>query len=51
MLQSHQSPGGTLMLASAVRGLHFGHPGSFVTDVRMPRLDLWEHSPWISSAG
>ena len=36
MVRNDPSPGGTLMLAPAVRDLHLWHPGSFVTDVRTP---------------
>jgi len=48
MVGNANPPADTRMLASAVRDLHFGDPGSFVTDVRAPILDLWEHNPWIS---
>src|SRR3954454_13694402 len=36
------------MLTAAVRDLHRAHPGTFVTDVRTPFLDLWRHNPHIT---
>ena len=36
------------MLTAAVRDLHRSVPGRFLTDVRTPFPDLWEHNPGIT---
>jgi len=36
------------MLTAAVRDLHRACPGEFLTDVRTPCPDLWEHNPYLT---
>ncbi len=48
ILRNFQSPGDILMLTAAVRDLHVCYPGRFLTDVRTPFPDLWEHNPHIT---
>ncbi|HWX20675.1 MAG TPA: glycosyltransferase family 9 protein [Candidatus Binatia bacterium] len=42
------SPGDIVMLTAAVRDLHRCYPHRFLTDVRTPCPDLWEHNPFIT---
>ena len=37
------------MLTGAVRDLHKGHPGRFLTDVRTPCPQLWENNPHVTA--
>ena len=48
VLTQGQSPGDILMLTAAVRDLHRGHPGRFVTDVRTPCPQLWDYNPYLT---
>ena len=48
ILQNFQSPGDLVMLTAAVRDLHMLYPGHFVTDVRTPCPELWEHNPYVT---
>ena len=48
LLRSFLSPGDIVMLTAAVRDLHLGHPGKFITDVRTSCAELWENNPWIT---
>ncbi len=48
ILENHLAPGDILMLTAAVRDLHLGHPGRFVTDVRTPCQDFWRHNPYLT---
>lgn len=48
ILHNWLSPGDTLMLTAAVRDLHLSYPGEFITDVRTPSPQLWEHNPYIT---
>lgn len=48
ILANDQCPGDVVMLSGAVRDLHRHHPGEFLTDVRTPYPDLWEHHPHIT---
>ena len=48
ILRNHQSPGDIVMLTAAVRDLHRGYPGKFVTDVRTSCPALWENNPNIT---
>lgn len=48
ILRNFQSPGDIVMLTAAVRDLHVCYPGRFLTDVRTPFPDLWEHNPHIT---
>ena len=48
ILRNFQSAGDIVMLTAAVRDLHRSYPGEFVTDVRTPFPELWEHNPQIS---
>jgi len=47
IIKNFQSPGDLIMLTAAIRDLHIAHPGKFITDVRTPVNDLWEHNPYI----
>lgn len=49
LLRNNQSPGDVVMLTAALRDLHRGYPGQFVTDVRTTCMPLWEHNPHITS--
>jgi len=48
ILRNGYSPGDVVMLTAAVRDLHRGYPGQFLTDVRTVCPDLWEHNPHIT---
>jgi len=48
ILQNFQSPGDIVMLTAAVRDLHLGYPGEFLTDVRTSCPALWENNPFIT---
>jgi ADP-heptose:LPS heptosyltransferase len=48
ILSNHQSPGDIVMLTAAVRDLHAAYPGEFVTDVRTPFPQLWQHNPYVT---
>ncbi len=48
ILRNFQSPGDVLMLTAAVRDLHVCYPERFVTDVRTPCPDLWQHNPYVT---
>lgn len=36
------------MLTAAIRDIHLAYPGKFLTDVRTPFPELWEHNPYIT---
>ena len=48
ILANSQSPGDIVMLTAAVRDLHRCYPQQFLTDVRTPCPELWEHNPDIT---
>ena len=48
ILRNFQSPGDIVMLTAAVRDLHLTYPDQFVTDVRTPCPELWEHNPYLT---
>jgi ADP-heptose:LPS heptosyltransferase len=48
ILSNRQSPGDIVMLTAAVRDLHRCYPGRFITDIRTPSPDLWQHNPYIT---
>lgn len=48
ILTNFQSPGDIVVLTAAVRDLHLGHPGRFLTDVRTSCPDLWAHNPYLT---
>ncbi len=48
ILRNSLSPGDIVMLTAAVRDLHRTYPGEFLTDVRTPCPELWEHNPYIT---
>lgn len=48
ILKCFMSPGDIVMLTAAVRDLHLGNPGQFITDVRTTAQELWDHNPYIS---
>jgi len=48
IIRNLQSPGDTVMLTAAVRDLHLGYPGEYITDVRTACPQLWDHNPYIT---
>src|SRR6266536_6391887 len=48
ILTCNLSPGDIVMMTAAVRDLHLAHPGTFVTDVRTPAMQLWENNPFLT---
>jgi ADP-heptose:LPS heptosyltransferase len=42
------SPGDILTLTAAIRSLHVQYPGRYLTDVRTPVPEIWEHNPDIT---
>jgi ADP-heptose:LPS heptosyltransferase len=49
ILKNSLSPGDIVMLTAAVRDLHRGYPGQFLTDVRTTCAALWDHNPYLTS--
>jgi ADP-heptose:LPS heptosyltransferase len=49
ILRSSLSVGDIVCLTAAVRELHAQYPGEFLTDVRTPFPELWEHNPHLTS--
>jgi hypothetical protein len=47
ILRCWYSLGDITLLTAAVRDLHLGHRGQFLTDVRTPFDDLWLHNPHL----
>ena len=45
ILTNKQSPGDVVVMTGVVRELHRQYPGRFVTAVRTPASELWEHNP------
>ena len=48
ILRCWYSLGDITLLTAAVRELHLGHRGQFLTDVRTPFDDLWLHNPHLT---
>src|SRR5258708_5263049 len=48
ILKNFLSPGDLVMLTAAVRDIHLCYPGRFLTGVRTPSPELWEHNPYLS---
>ena len=48
ILRCWYSLGDITLLTAAVRDLHLGHRGQFLTDVRTPFDDLWLHNPHLT---
>jgi Mannosyltransferase putative/Glycosyltransferase family 9 (heptosyltransferase) len=48
VLKNGYSPGDVVMMTAAVRDLHLGYPGRFLTDVRTACPELWEHNPYLT---
>ena len=48
ILRCSYSLGDIVLLTAAVRDLHRGQPGAFLTDVRTPFPELWEHNPYLT---
>jgi ADP-heptose:LPS heptosyltransferase len=48
VLKCDFSLGDIVMMTSALRDLHIGHPGQFVTDVRTSCPELWQNNPYIT---
>ncbi len=45
---NHFSFGDVVMVTAAVRDLHQCYPNEFLTDVRTPFPELWEHNPYLT---
>jgi ADP-heptose:LPS heptosyltransferase len=41
-------PGDIMTMTVAVHSLHETYPGQYLTDVRTPCPDIWQHNPWIT---
>lgn len=48
ILHANLSLGDIVCFTAAVRELHTGYPGRFITDIRTPFPALWEHNPHIT---
>ena len=48
ILETHLSPGDTVMLTAAVRDLHHAHPFKYITDVNTTAQEIWENNPYIT---
>jgi len=48
IIYQHQSPGDILMLTATLRDIHAQYPGLFVTDVRVPSMELFENNPLVA---
>ncbi|WP_426415084.1 glycosyltransferase family 9 protein [Aestuariirhabdus sp. LZHN29] len=48
ILRNFQSPGDIVMLTAALRDLHAHYPDQFLTDVRTPCPELWQHNPYLT---
>lgn len=48
ILRCWYSLGDIVLLTAALRELHHAHPGQFLTDLRTPFDDLWQHNPHIT---
>lgn len=48
ILSTQLALGDIVAFTAAVRELHNQYPGQFVTDVRTPFPQLWEHNPYIT---
>ena len=49
ILRCGLSPGDITMLTAAVRDLHRGYPGQYLTDVRTSCAELWDNNPHITT--
>ena len=47
ILTSEYPLGDITLMTAAVRDLHRCYPGRFITDVRTPCGELWNHNPWL----
>jgi ADP-heptose:LPS heptosyltransferase len=48
ILTSNLCPGDLLTLTAAVESLHLTYPGEYLTDVRTPAREIWEHNPHLT---
>lgn len=48
ILSTHLSLGDIVCATAAVRELHTQYAGQYVTDVRTPFPELWEHNPYVT---
>jgi len=48
ILQNNQAPGDVCMLAYAIKCLHEGHPGRFLTDFQGTAREIFAYSPYIT---
>ena len=48
ILHCRLSPGDVMTMTIAVESLHQTYPGEYLTDVRTPVGDIWDHNPWIT---
>jgi hypothetical protein len=49
ILRNIQAPGDSVALTAAVRDLHAGYPGRFLTDVHTRWPELWLNNPYLTS--
>ena len=47
ILRSSLCPGDIMTMTAAVESLHRTYPGEYLTDVRTPALEIWQHNPRI----
>jgi ADP-heptose:LPS heptosyltransferase len=48
ILKNGHAAGDIVVFTAAVRDLHLSHPGRFLTDVRTPCPEFWEHNPYLT---
>jgi ADP-heptose:LPS heptosyltransferase len=48
ILHCRLSPGDVLTMTAAVESLHVTYPGEYLTDVRTPASEIWQHNPRIT---
>ncbi|MDR0533621.1 MAG: hypothetical protein LBH01_06680 [Verrucomicrobiales bacterium] len=48
ILKNSLSVGDIVVLTAALRDLHHCYPGQFLTDVRTPFPDIWQHNPHLT---
>jgi len=48
ILRCNLCPGDILTLTAAVESLHQTYPGQYLTDVRTPHREIWQHNPRLT---
>jgi ADP-heptose:LPS heptosyltransferase len=48
IITQHQSPGDVLMLTATLRDIHKQYPNMFITDIRVPTKELFDHNPYVT---